>query len=452
MDDPGPAYPLLSLLSVFKEVDPSQVPQLLVLAFTLLLCLTLSATCSAAENAFFSHKESDQEDLRSNRDAISAIISKLLANPKNLLATVLIVNNLANVAFVLQSAILLDTLLQDTIHPWLRFSVEVILDTCIILIFGEVVPKVYATQHYRKVARFLAYPLNAFQWILWPITQGLVKTTHLIERRIIAKPPTLTPDELSRAIDITTNPLDAADEQKILKGIVNFGQTQVKQIMKPRMDVAWVDIEMGFTKVLHTIKEMGFSRMPVTEGSLDQIKGVLYSKDLLPHINNGDDFKWQNVIREAFFVPENKKIDDLLHEFREKRVHLALVVDEFGGVNGLVTLEDVLEEVFGEMDDEFDEESRQYSILDDNTFIFEGKIPLIDFLRITSLESNYFENLEIDSDTLGGLITEYLGKIPQKGEKIAIKGCTFIVEAADMRKIKRIKIEIQRQNEISEGN
>lgn len=430
---------------MFREVDPAQVPQLIGLGFSMLLCLALSATCSAAENAFFSHKESDLEDLREQKDTASGFISLLLANPKNLLATVLIMNSLANVAFVLQSSMVLDILLADTIRHWMRFTAEVLLDTGLILIFGEVVPKVYATQNYRKSARVLAYPMRAFQWLLWPFTQGLVKTTSFLEKRFVSKPPTLTPDELNQAIDMATDPLDAADEQKILKGIVNFGQTQVKQIMKPRMDVVSVDTDWEFAQVKTHIKEMGFSRMPVIEESLDHVKGVLYSKDLLPHLQENGNFQWQKLMREPFFVPENKKIDDLMHEFREKRVHLALVVDEFGGVNGIVTLEDVLEEVFGEMDDEFDEESRQYSVLDDNKYIFEGKISLIDFLRITGLEANYFESLEMESDTLGGLITEQFGRIPRRGESIEINGCKFWIESADLRKIKRIKVEINRE-------
>jgi gliding motility-associated protein GldE len=366
----------------------------------------------------------------------------LLSYPKHLLATILVVNSLMAVCFVLLSAAFTEIIVDLHQEPLLQFFVDAIVVTMVLLVFGEVVPKVYATGHYRKVALWLAFPLRFFMFLCWPITNVLVITTGFLEKRIRQKPPELTPEELNRAIDITADADDAAQEKAILKGIVNIAQIQVSQIMKPRMDVVALDENWDFEEVKRVLRQQRFSRMPVYTGTLDQISGVLNMKDLMDCLGEEASFNWKQRMRPAFFVPENKKIDDLLHEFRKNRNHLAVVVDEFGGTQGIVTLEDVLEEVFGDMQDEFDEELQQYSRLDDSTWLFEGKTPLVDFLRICHLPIQYFDTLNYDTDTLAGIVTEIAGRIPVVGDEIKFNALTFIIDAADLRRVKRIKVSI----------
>ncbi len=442
MDDSGPVFTTL-LTGIFKTLENGDVSALLGLSFGLLGCLALSAICSSAENAFFSHRESDLEELRAQKGQAAKNILYLLASPKHLLATVLVVNSLGMVAFVVLSSFFIEMIMDIEHNPLLRFFIDAIVVTMIILVFGEVMPKVYATQHYRKSALFLGYPMRFFMFILWPFTNVLVKTTTFLEKRIRQKTPELTPEELSHAIDITANEADARQEKEILKGIVNITQTQVSQIMRPRMDVSALDDAMNFTEVLDELRKLRFSRMPVYHENFDQITGILNMKDLLPFLNEGPEFDWKKLQRSPHFVPENKKIDDLLHEFRQSRNHMAIVVDEFGGSKGIATLEDIMEEVFGEINDEFDEENQQYSRLGEHSYLFEGKTPLVDFLRITQMPVNYFDSVNEDIDTLGGLITEIAGKIPVAGEEIIHNQITFTIDAADMRRVHRVKADIK---------
>ncbi len=441
MDDSGPVASVI-LSGIFRNLANGEISTLVGLGFGLLGCLALSAVCSSSENAFFSHRENDLEELRLKNGTAAKNILYLLSFPKHLLATVLVVNSLGMVAFVVLSSFFIDMILDIEHHPLLRFFVDAIVVTLIILIFGEVIPKVYATQHYRKSAMFLNYPMRFFMFILWPFTNLLVKTTALLEKRIVQKTPELTPEELSHAIDITANEADAKQEKDILKGIVNITQTQVTQIMKPRMDVYALDDKYDFTKVLEDLRTLRFSRMPVYKDNLDNVTGILNVKDVIPFLNEGPEFNWQKFLRTAHFVPENKKIDDLLHEFRQSRNHMAIVVDEYGGSSGIVTLEDILEEVFGEINDEFDEVDLQYSRLDENIYLFEAKTPLVDFLRIAQLPLQYFDAVNEDIDTLGGLVTELAGRIPIAGEEIKYNEIAFTIDAADMRRIHRVKAEI----------
>lgn len=441
MDDPGPVSQAI-FLNIIRHLGDGEASALVMLGFAMFGCLLLSALCSSSENAFFSHRESDLEVLRQSHGTSARNILHLLSKPKHLLATVLVVNSLGMVAFVVLSSFFIEMLLNIEQNPWLRFFIDAIVVTVIILIFGEVMPKVYATQHYRKSAAFLSYPMRVFMFLLWPVTDLLVKTTAFLEKRIRQTTPELTPEELSHAIDITATEEDARQEKDILKGIVNITQTEVSQIMKPRMDVHALDDSLGFEEVLNHVRELRFSRMPVYHENFDQITGILNLKDLLPHLDAGNDFEWQKLQRQALFVPENKKIDDLLHEFRQSRNHMAIVVDEFGGSCGIATLEDILEEVFGEIHDEFDEESQQYSRLDDHTWLFEAKTPLVDFLRITQMPNTYFDDVNEESDTLGGLVTELAGKIPVRREQIKFKRIAFTIDAADIRRILRLKVQI----------
>lgn len=446
MDDPGPAT-LNLLTTILKPVDGGQIPYLIGLGVIMLACLVVTGICAASENAFFSHRESDLEDLRSSKLQSSKNILHLLAYPKHLLATILVLNSLGMVAFVVVSTLFNETLFSLEDKPLLRFLIDAILVTLIILIFAELMPKVYATQHYRRSAVFLSFPMRAFMFVLWPFTGLLVKMSSFIEKRIKQRTPELTPEELSHAIDMAADPEDAQQEKEILKGIVNIGQIQVRQIMKPRMDMVGIAADTSFHALIEIVREMRFSRMPVYEENADNIIGILNIKHLLPHLNEADNFDWKKLMSQPFFVPENKMIDDLLHEFRHNRNHLAVVVDEFGGTCGIVTLEDILEEVFGELNDEFDEIQEQYSRLDEHTYLFEGKISLVDFLRITRLPIHFFDDAGDETETLGGFITELCGKIPGRGEMFNYKNLSFTIDASDLRKINRIKTTLHEHTE-----
>lgn len=441
MDDPGPDS--INLLSgILRPLENGDIPGMVGLGIAMLACLVVTAICAASENAFFSHRESDIEVLRTSKHQSSKNILHLLAYPKHLLATILVLNSLGMVAFVVVSTLFNEILFDLEDKPWLRFFIDAIAVTLVILIFAELMPKVYATQHYKRSARFLGYPMRAFMFLLWPFTGLLVKMGSFIERRIKQRTPELTPEELSHAIDIAADPADAQQEKEILKGIVNIGQIQVRQIMKPRMDMIGIEADTSFHALIEIVKEMRFSRMPVYQENIDNIIGILNIKHLLPYLNESDNFEWKKLMSQPFFVPENKMIDDLLHEFRHNRNHLAVVVDEFGGTCGIVTLEDILEEVFGELNDEFDEIQEQYSRLDETTYLFEGKISLVDFLRITKLPIQFFDDAGDETETLGGFITELSGKIPGRGDSFHYKNLSFTVDAADLRKINRIKVTI----------
>jgi putative hemolysin len=444
MDDTGPVGTII-LGAVFRPLEAADISSLFLIAIVMLLCLCISALSSAAENAFFSHRDSDLEVLRMSKAASARYIIYLLRYPKHLLATILMVNSLCNVAFILLSSVFMQTIFAPDLNPLVQFLIDAIVVTLIILVFAEVMPKVYATQHYKTAAALLSFPMRGFMFVLWPITNLLVRVTGFVERRVKQRAPELTPEELSHAIDMAADEDDAQQEKDILKGIVNIGQTQVRQIMRSRMDVQALDDTMNYGEVLDVMRKQRFSRLPVYHENFDHITGILNMKDLIPHLDQPAGFAWTKLQRPPLFVPENKKIDDLLHEFRINRNHLAIVVDEFGGSNGIVTLEDILEEVFGEIQDEFDDEAQQYSRLDDQTYLFEGKIPLVDFLRITHLPLSFFDDVDQETDTLGGVITEIAGKIPVSGDEIKYGNVLFYIDAADMRRVKRVKIKLSKE-------
>lgn len=441
MDDSGPVLNPLTI-NLFRTLEAGDITTLLFLGCIMLFCLAITGLCAAAENSFYSHRESDLEELREKNSAAGRNILYLLAYPKHLLATILILNSLGMVAFVVVSTLFNEILFNLEHHGWLRFFIDAFAVTLIILIFGELMPKVYATLNYRRAGTFLSFPMRFFVFTLWPFSNLMVKLSSVIEKKVRQKMPELTPEELSHAIDITADKEDAQQEKEILKGIVNIGQIQVKQIMKPRMDVSAIDESSSFTSVLSYVQEMRFSRIPVYRENLDQIVGILNIKKLLPHLDENELFKWHSLLTPPMFVPENKMIDDLLHDFRANRNHLAIVVDEFGGTSGIVTLEDILEEVFGEMNDEFDEETLQYSRLDENTYLFEAKCLLVDFLRIAQLPIGFFDDTMTESDTLGGLVCEIAGRIPEKGEELNYRNIVFTIDAADLRKVSRIKVKL----------
>lgn len=448
MDASGSASSIF-LLGVIKQVDPSMVPEIVLYGSLMLVCLTISAICAASENAFFSHRESDIEELRSSISPISKIIIQLLDRPKHLLATILLLNSLVNVAFVLMSIVISEKFFDLEAFPWFKFFIEAIVVTIIILVFGEVMPKVFATQHYKSSARFLVYPMRVFVSILWPLTHLLVKFGSVLERKNKPYANELTPEELSRAIDMASDEEDAQQEKEILKGIVNMGSIQVKQIMRSRVDMVAISEDVQYHAVLQLIRDKGFSRMPVYSHTLDKIKGVLNIKNLIPHLDQTNDFRWQQFVSAPYFIPENKAIDDTLQEMRNNRIHIAIVVDEFGGTSGIITMEDILDEVFGDMQDEFDELEKKFEEINQGVYMFEGKKLLVDFVREVGLPIDVFDDLELESDSLGGMITERLGRMPKRGDAIVHAGIGFTVELADQRRVKKVKIDIHSDAKIS---
>ena len=433
--------PLPIILNIFSQVDINflQLENLLIFILIIIL-LTFSAFVSGAEISYFSLNMSDLEELNENNKK-SKLIYKLLREPNSLLATILIANNFINVAIVIISTYLTSISFIFPEGSILEFVFQVIVITSFLVLFGEITPKVYANQNAVKFSLWMAKPLIILRKIFYPFSYLLVSSTSIIENRLKRNDSNVNIEEISKALDLTDEQHEGK-EGKILRSIVEFGNTDVKEIMKSRVDVIAVDKETKYSELLKIITSSGYSRIPVFDKQFDNILGILYIKDLIPYLSNSDDFKWIELCRVPFFVPENKMINDLLKEFQAKKNHIAIVVDEYGGASGIVTLEDVLEEIVGEINDEFDDDNNIYSKLDDSNFIFEGKILLIDFLKIVDCDVDFLDDLKGESDSLAGLILEHEGKIPKIGDVIKIKHFTFQIEAVDLRRIKRIKVSI----------
>lgn len=411
--------------------------------FFVAILLVVSALVSGSEVAFFSLLPKHLEKIKKSKKGSVTRIDKLLGRPNYLLATILISNNFINVGIVILSSYLYTQLFDFGDHNLLGFLVQVVGITFLILLFGEVVPKVYATKHPLRLSKLMSGPVTILQKVFYPLSTALIGATSFINQRVQKRGGEISMDDLSHALELTDNDDVGKEEQKILKEIVRFGNTDVKQVMTPRLDVFALDKEMQYSNVFESIVKSGYSRIPVYSGDLDTIEGVLYVKDLIPHINKTASFKWGKLIRPPFFVPENKKIDDLLKEFQEKKVHLAVVVDEYGGSSGIITLEDVIEEIVGDISDEFDDDSISYSKLDDHNYIFEGKTPLNDLYKILSIDGQEFEDQKGDSDSLAGFILELTGRIPKKNERIEFNEFSFAIEAADKKRLKQIKVTIK---------
>lgn len=434
--DPEPSSYFL-FLDILKPFDPALIVPLIVLG----VLLIGSAVISGSEVAFFSLKAQDLDTLKTKKKGSYDTIVDLLDHPKTLLATILISNNFINVGIVILSSFITDRMFDLATSPTLGFLIQVVIITFLILLFGEVLPKVYATRNTQGFSSFMSKPMYVLRGLFKPVSRMLVRSTSLIEKRLQSSSENLSVDDLSQALEITThNENTTQEEQKMLEGIVKFGSTTVKQIMKPRMDVVCVDLSWDYEKVLAMILESGYSRIPVYEDNFDQVRGILYIKDLLPHEDADKDFNWVQLVRDSFFVPENKKIDDLLKEFQEKKIHMAVVVDEFGGTSGIITLEDVIEEIVGEISDEFDDDELVYSKLDEKTYVFEGKTHLTDFVKVVEVDSETFEEASGDADTLAGFLLEVAGKFPDKDEEIEFQKIIFKVESSDGRRIKRVKV------------
>ncbi len=406
----------------------------------IIFMLFISALISAAEVGFFSLSPADINKIKLSQNRQDGLIIELLDNPKKLLATLLIVINLINVSIIIISSFV--RVFDYSHHPVIGFFIQVVVVTFIIVLFAEVIPKVYATKHNITVARFMALPIYLFTKIFSPISYVMIASTGIIDRRVQKRAYEVNIDELTHAIDITSDVNTPEQEKKILKGIVKLSHIDVKQIMRSRLDTIGFDITTPFDVLLEAILKAGYSRIPVFKDNFDNMQGIIYVKDLLAHLDAKPDFRWQQLIRPPFFVPESKKCNDLLKEFQHKKIHLAIVVDEFGGCSGIVTLEDILEEIVGEINDEFDDEELIYSKLDETNYVFEGKIPLNDICRITGLDRKVFETSEGDTGTLAGLILELEGEIPEKNKVIEFNRFRFTIESADKRKIKRVKLTI----------
>lgn len=409
----------------------------------MLLLLLVVALVSAAESAFFSLSPTDMEELKTSGEKVDDKILALIEAPKRLLATLLISVNFINIAIVILSNYVIDELFDFSSNPLVGFITQVVAITFLILLIGEVTPKIYATQNPLRTARVLLFFVQLLQRAFYPLSSLLIFTTSLLDKIIKPRAHNISVDELSKALELTVDEDIPEEDHKILKGIVKFGNTDVKQIMRSRVDVIAFESSLGFTKLLDAITSSGFSRVPIYKGTLDNVAGVLYTKDLLQYMDEKDDFNWHSIIRPPFFVPENKKIDDLLREFQYKKIHLAVVVDEYGGTSGIVTLEDVIEEIVGEINDEFDDDDLIYSKLDDFNYVFEGKAHLNDVYRVLQIDGEAFEDVKGEADTLAGLILELEERIPTKNEKIQFKNLSFTIEAADNRRIKRVKVTIE---------
>jgi gliding motility-associated protein GldE len=414
---------------------------LIIELLVILILLAASASISGAEVAFFSIGPNERNQL-SLKDSKSANrVLNLLVKPEDLLATLLVSNNLVNMGIVILSTWVTDSLLSFAGYPVLKFIIQVVLITFVILLIGEVLPKIYATRHSLRLAQFMAVPIVTLESILRPVNRILIGSTAMVSRRLKDQGTSLTMDELSEALVLTGQEL--VEEEKILKGIVRFGNIEVGEIMKPRVDIFSLKISDPFLTVFATVIENGYSRIPVYQKDLDDIRGILYVKDLLSHIQKTNSFRWQSLIRPAFFIPENKKINDLLQEFRQNKMHMAIVVDEYGGTSGLITLEDILEEIVGEIRDESDEEDSMIQKTGDRTYLCNGKTSLNDLVIALDLEEEYFDQVKGGSETLAGLILELKGEIPEPGTKIQLKYLTFVIKNRDDRRIKEIEIKIE---------
>lgn len=409
----------------------------------LVLLLCLSALASGSETAFFSLGPNEKETLKHEDSKAAKTVLKLLENPKELLATLLISNNFVNVGIVILSSYILEDF--NEVLPknqTLRFIIEVIGITFMLLLIGEVIPKIYSTKNSLPIARAMALPimtLKAVPPLSW-LKELLLLGSRIINNKTRRKGIKITTDELEQALALTKEDNTSDEEQKILEGIVKFGNTEACQIMKSRMDVTGIEEAATAEAVLQVILDSGYSRIPIYKESFDNVIGILYIKDLLPHLNESIEFNWNSLIRKPLFIPENKKIDDLLKEFQTKKMHMAIVVDEYGGASGLITLEDILEEIVGDIADEFDDEEIVYTKIDDQTYLFEGRTALVDFYKVLDIDGKEFDLQKRDSDTLGGFIVEQAGRILKNNEFIVFETFKLIVESSDKRRIKMVKI------------
>ena len=414
----------------------------IVLIIVLLIC---SALISGSEVAFFSLSKTDLKKISSSNIKNIKLIALLRSEPRRLLATLLVSNNFINISIVLLLASFGQLFDFYFLPSWLNFVLEVGFITALILLFGEILPKVYANRKPISFSKKMAFPVQFLdKYLFFFITIPMSKMTKFIQDKLVFKKPNLSVDKLSDAFDLTDENETSSEEKKILKGIISFGSTEVKQVMKPRIDVFSVSKTMSYIELIKQVRQNRYSRIPVFDETIDNVAGVIYLKDLFPHLNK-QSFDWTTLIREPYFIPENKKLDDLLKEFQKLKNHMAIVVDEYGGNSGIITLNDVVEEIVGEINDEFNQDDIIYNKIDDNTFVFEGKVNLTDLYRILKIKDNkIFENIKGDSETLGGFLLEQIGFFPKKNFKLKLKGIEFKVVEVNRKRIKNVMVIIKK--------
>ena len=440
--------PLIQLLTVttsepfFIGISVKAVVYFIIMCI-LLLC---SAMASSSETAYFSLQPNDINELEDSSNRNEQMVLEIRQNPKILLATVLIANNLVNISITILSTYIMSMLFNLEAYPVAAFILNVGVVTSLILLVGEMIPKVYASKKAKSIATMMAPVLRFLIIFFKPLSKVFVGSTSFIDRKLVKKTGTISLSDLSTAVDIATEEGSTPEEKNMLKGIASFGEKEVSDIMRPRVNMFSLSMETTFEELMPQVIDKGFSRIPVYDKDLDDVKGILYVKDLLPHLEKKN-FEWQDLIRPVFFVPENKKINDLFQDFRAKKIHIAIVVDEYGGTSGLVTLEDIVEEIVGDISDEFDKEPENdnYKKIDNDTYIFKAQISLLDFCKVFGIDDDYFKEIEGESDTLAGMILEMEGRIPEVGFKCYYQEYTFEIVESDKKRI--IKIKVTRKNE-----
>lgn len=436
------------LLTIFTSVGVTFypfTPSILAALIFIIILLIGSAFASGSEVAFFSLSPSDRSVIAAKNTKRSRLILHTLEAPERLLATILITNNFINIAIVIISSFALNSIMTIENSPVLEFLIQMVIVAFIILLFGEILPKLYANRYAQSFAFFLIYFITSCEKVFYPLASALIYSTSFVKKRLALKKQNISMNDLSEAIELASD--DIAEEKNLLESIIKFGNIDVGEIMTPRINISAINIQTRLRDLIPILNENGYSRIPVYEGNIDNIKGILYIKDLLPHLGKSGRFKWQSLIRPPYYVPENKKIDDLLREFQTKKIHMAVVVDEYGGTGGIITMEDIIEEIVGDIMDESDKEDDViYQKVDENNYIFDGRIFLKDFLRITGLPETLFDDIKGDADTLAGLILEKKGEISPQKTRIHLKGILFTIESADKRRIKQIRVTFQKDN------
>lgn len=444
MDLPDSDSSLRMVNMILMNFTGNITPGIVVTIITIGIMLICAALTSGAEVAYFSMHPAQLKEIKAKPSSSYKLILSQLESPKLLLATLLISNNLLNVGIVILSTFVSARLFDFTAYPILGFLIEVVAITFIILLFGEVIPKIWANQKQIAFAVIMAFPMQVLIRIFYPLSSLLMLTTKVVDKKLSGTSLNISMSDLSEAIDFTVDKGTPAEETKILKGIVEFSDIEAREIMKSRLDVVAVDASIPLSRLFAVVVDSGYSRIPVFADSLDHIRGILYVKDLLPHLSKDDQFGWNILLRPPFFVPLNKKINDLLKEFQEKKIHLAIVVDEYGGTSGIVTMEDIIEEIIGEITDEFDtpEDAVAFRKLDANNFIFEGKTSIIDFCKVAGIDDEIFDEVKGDSDSLAGIILELTGEIPEKGREVVFRNFRFQIISVDHRRIKQVKVTL----------
>ena len=426
----------MSLIALQENIELGTVVVLSLISIILLIC---SGLASGSEVAFFSLTRADIDELESRQDAASQRVIELLSNPDRLLATILVANNMVNICLVIISTQIVDKLF--VFAGVGDFIFKTVIITFLLLLFGEIMPKVFSQGNPVKISRLFSAPLKFLRWVLYPLAFILIRTSSRVSR-LASKGAEISIEELADAVDLTDT--GSEEEQKMLSGIISFGQTEVVEIMHSRVDITGIEYDTTFNEVRKIIVETGYSRIPVYGDDLDDVRGVLYVKDLLPHITKGDDFEWQALLRKPYFVPEHMMIDDLLKKFQKKKIHIAIVVDEYGATQGLISLEDILEEVVGEITDESDDdEDRLYEKIGENTYIFDAKIHIGEFIRAIGYDEDAFTDVEGHAETLAGLMMELKRDLPRRGDELQSHGVKFFIATMDGRRVDKIKVEVK---------